>query len=134
MKTWLTKHGDDDDPAILDQAYLDRLSKHIGRRETRELMADGMIDLSDRLDMLAVLGQSGTAQEVGHLAHDIAGAAGHQGLTAMSRAAVEVTRLSHERSDMDPATLAEMILSLRQVSLDALSAYCQSDQPEDLNA
>ena len=58
---------------------------------------------------------------------DIAGAAGHQGLNAMSRAAVEVTRLTHERSDMDPATLAEMILSLRQVSLDALSAYCQSE-------
>ena len=123
-----------EEPPILDHGYLERLSRHIGMRETRELMADGMIDLSDRLDVLARLGASGPIDEIGKLAHEIAGAAGHQGLSAMSRAAVEVANLVREQPETPPDALTDRILQYRETSLDALSEFCNSEYPADVKS
>lgn len=111
-------------PVILDHGYLQRLSKHIGEREARELLADGMLDLTDRLAMLHQSGEGGDLKRVAGLVHEIAGAAGHQGLTAMSHAAFEAARLIREEPDIDAGFLACMVLQHQDASLAALSEFC----------
>ena len=125
MVKWLKDQQPVEAP-ILDQAYLDRLANHIGESETRELIADGMLELAERLDRLRRLTERGTVDEIGLLAHDIAGASGHQGLSAMSIAAVEAARQAREVAEVSPVHLAEMILQHREASLAALSAYCSN--------
>ena len=109
---------------VLDRSYLERLANHIGETETRELMADGMLELSDRLDRLAELGAKGQLETVASLCHEIAGAAGHQGLAALSHAAVEANRKAREENPPSANKLAESVLRHRKAAIEALSAYC----------
>ena len=122
MVLWFQK-PDQPEPPDLDHAYLARLAGHIGEVETRELLADGMLDLSDRLDRLSELAIAGDAGRLAELVHDIAGAAGHLGLSRLSRAAVDAYRLLQD----NPPPLSEAIGPLeacREEALAALGAFC----------
>lgn len=112
------------EPVILDLGYLQRLAKHIGVTETRELLADGMLDLTDRLELLESHGQNGDLKAVAELIHEIAGAAGHQGLTAMSHAAFQASRMARENPKLSAADLADQVLGYQEASLTALAQYC----------
>ena len=96
MMTWGNK-GAVDVPPVLDTAYLQRLQNHLGEDVTRELMADGILELSDRLDRLDALASAGQIGELRKLTHDITGAAGHLGLSALSFHAAEANRALHPR-------------------------------------
>jgi len=124
MVKWFSIRQSENTPAILDYGYLQRLSKHIGERETRELLADGMLDLTDRLDRLKKLGEDGNLKGIADLVHEIAGAAGHQGLTAMSHAAFEAARIAREQPNADPVAVAALVLEHRDTSLVAISQFC----------
>lgn len=134
LRTWVAqamvgwfKTARDVDCPILDTAFLERLQKHIGRDATRELLADGMIELSDKIDRLS----SGGADlpDVAGLTHDISGAAGHMGLTALSRAASDANQKVRNTDAPDPAQLVADVTALAGPSLEALSAFIR--QPED---
>ena len=133
MVKWFSAR-DADTPVILDLGYLQRLTKHIGQRETQELLADGMLDLTDRLDRLRHFGQEGDVKAVASLAHEIAGAAGHQGLTAMAHAAFDVARLVREKPNTQASDLAALILTWQDPSIEALAEYCSQpimqEQPD----
>lgn len=125
---WLGKH-DPDEPAVLDEGYLDRLAKHVGVIAACELLADGMLELTDRLDKLASLAAEGRIDEIGSLTHDIAGVAGHLGLSALSMRAVDATRASRETQMMKPEVLVASLLDLREASIAALVDFCKSRNP-----
>jgi len=121
----------DNAPVVLDHGYLQRLSKHIGERETRELLADGMLDLMDRLATLQKCGEADDLTGVANLMHEIAGAAGHQGLTAMSHAAFEASRFIRETPAANAADMAALVLQYKDASIAALAQFCSSDSSED---
>jgi len=109
MLGWLGRHPNTPHP-ILDQAFLARLVKHLGRPVVAELLADGLIELTDRLGRLEHDLQAGDRDAVLCICHDIAGVAGHLGLTRLSIAAADVNRLA--RSDPDQpidALVAEVL-------------------------
>ncbi len=79
-------------PVLLDEPYLERLESHLGEAELRELLSDGLLELSDRIDRIPSLVEAADREElVGHL-HDVVGMAGHLGLTRLSHAAVDAGR------------------------------------------
>lgn len=115
------------DTAFLNMDYLQRLSRHLGNDVTRELLADGMIDLSDRLNRVEGLVEAGDADGLARLAHEVAGAAGHLGLAALSVAAVGAQRELREDGAAGPEVLARIgatLVDLRAPSIEALAEYC----------
>ena len=124
MVQWFRRSGEPELP-LLDEEFLARLGKHIGMVELRELMADGLMELSDKLDVLEIHATRGEVEEVSALCHEIAGAAGHLGLTRISTAAVDGVRRCRGKP-AEPATdiIAE-IQAVRAASLEAASAFCQ---------
>jgi len=130
MMKWFSARQENT-PVILDHGYLQRLSKHIGERETRELLADGMLDLTDRLTTLRGYGDAGNLKGVADLLHEIAGAAGHQGLTAMSHAAFEASRQIRENPQVNAADMAALVLHYQDASIAALAQFCSSESSED---
>lgn len=128
MVLWFQK-PEKPDPPDLDHAYLARLAGHIGAPETRELLSDGMLELSDRLDRLAELAATGRGAALADLAHDIAGAAGHLGLSRLSLAAVEAYR-----GCQGDAPLEEVIAPLqscRDAAMLALAGYVRDVEPTE---
>ena len=77
---------------LLDEAYLERLGAALGGPALAELLADGMIELEDRLSRLEVLARSGDREAAAALCHDIVAVAGHMGLGALSAAAAALNR------------------------------------------
>lgn len=125
---WLGK-PDPVDAAVLDEGYVDRLAKHVGIIVACELLADGMIELTDRLDRLANLAADNRVEEIGSLAHDIAGISGHLGLTALSARAVTATRACRSEEWPEAEALVAPMLDLREASISALVAFCKSRNP-----
>ena len=124
MMTWGNK-GAVDVPPVLDTAYLQRLQKHLGEDVTRELMADGILELSDRLDRLDALASAGQIGELRKLTHDITGAAGHLGLSALSFLAAEANRALREDNESCRASVMQQVLEYKNKSLDALARFCK---------
>jgi HPt (histidine-containing phosphotransfer) domain-containing protein len=124
MIGWLGK-SEAAGPPILDEGYLERLASHIGMEEARELLADGMLELSDRLDRLAQLASDRDVEGLLTLTHDIAGAAGHMGLSAMSHEAVEANRTLREGTGGDPSSVVSRLARCRDPSIDALGRFCR---------
>ncbi len=116
-------------PRILDEGYLTRLSGHLGAEETRELLADGMLELADRLERLERLAAEGDTSGLSALTHDIAGAAGHLGLSALSWYAARANRDLREASTRDLARMIAPLTDCRAASIDALGRYCRQDGP-----
>ena len=114
-----------DAPPYLDTAYLERLQKHLGEDVTRELMADGMLELSDRLDRVEHLAEKQQVGELRRLTHDIAGAAGHLGLSALSFHAAEANRALRDDSPQPAKGVMKAMLECRAQSLDSLAAFCK---------
>lgn len=117
MFSW-KRQKTDDGPAILDETYLKRLAGHVGEDVVRELLSDGILELSDRIDSVWDHVQAGNREQVARTVHDIAGAAGHLGLSQMSQTAVQMEReLRDDTSDMTEVTEA-----LRRQGPEAIAA------------
>lgn len=124
MVQWFRRSGAPE-PPLLDEEFLARLGKHIGTVELRELMADGLMELSDRLDVLSEHANRGEVEEVSALCHEIAGAAGHLGLTRISTAAVEGVRRCRGRTSEPATDIVADILAVRSESMAAANKFCQ---------
>lgn len=114
------------EPPLLDTGYLDRLEMHLGEAALTELIADGMLELSDRLDRVAVGAAGGDGDAVAHLCHDIASVAGHLGLSRLSAAAIDLNRVLRETAPTPPGCLTAPLTPVGAQSLDALGAHLGS--------
>lgn len=110
------------DAQILDEAFLGRLERHVGPAVLRELLADGLIELTDRLERLAQAVDDGHREEVFRIGHDIAGLAGHIGLSALSAHAVAMNRAARAEPDRAVATVAAPVIAAGPSAVDALRA------------
>ena len=107
-----------DGPVVLDEAYLKRLAGHMGDDTLRELMHDGLLELVDRMNTIDALLEASETETLGRTVHDIAGMAGHLGLSRLSTAAVDAERLLR-----DPSTAAKIATSvLRAEAPEAIAA------------
>ena len=104
---------------VLDNGYLIRLAVHLGEVELNEILADGLIELTDRLARAAEMASTGDADGLARLGHDLVGMAGHLGLSQLSAAAVELNRAAR---DPKPDTIAAAALSLHQSGAEATEA------------
>lgn len=103
----------------LDTDHLDRLEGHIGQAALAELIADGLIELADRLNRLAELERTRDLDAMARLGHDLVGMSGNLGLARLSEAAGEMNRAA--RDGDPPAALAEAS-AVRRLGLEAADA------------
>ncbi len=89
-------HAPESEKPTLDAAYLARLSGHLGASELAELLADGLIELTDRLARMEELAAAGDLDGIARLGHDLVGMAGHLGLSRLSAAAAAINRAARE--------------------------------------
>ncbi len=82
--------------STLDTAYLARLGGHVGKTIMAELLADGLIELTDRLARLGELAAAGDLDGIARLGHDLVGMTGHLGLTRLSAAAAGINRAARD--------------------------------------
>lgn len=115
------------DPPPIDEAFLGRLAEHIGSDALRELLSDGLIEMTDRLDRLGEEALAGRRAYLLAIGHDIAGLAGHIGLSALSRAAVEMNRTARSNPVMPLPELAGPVIDAGKVALDALRGRIGAD-------
>lgn len=111
---------------ILDTGYLERLAGHLGSSITAELLADGMLELADRLERLQQLSDRGDVEGLLRLTHDITGASGHLGLSAMSQYAAAANRDLRQATGSAVGRAVRPLLDVRNTSIDALGQYCRS--------
>lgn len=111
--------------ALIDVGYLDRLEATLGADSLAELLADGMLELSDRIDTLQKLALSGDRVAVAALAHDIVAVSGHMGLGALSAATAELSRALREKADIGTERgltgVVAPVIAIAQPSIDALA-------------
>ena len=88
---------------LLDRVYLTELQGHIGSDFTIEILSDGIISLSDRLDRLRQMPFSDLSG-IANLAHTVTGVAGQIGLHTLSATvrALEHAAIRHERDKIEP--------------------------------
>lgn len=103
----------------LDTDYLARLEGHLGPAALAELIADGLIELSDRLKRLGEFERAADLESIARLGHDLVGMAGNLGLARLSVAAAELNRAAREGSVS--AALAEVSL-VRRLGFEATDA------------
>lgn len=108
---------------LLDQAYLEELKRHLGAEIAKDILADGVLALTDRVGGLADAARSAPDPEgtLAQLAHDIVGTAGQLGLHRVVHAARLLERKAIARAD----TLAHQqnLLVLADRSLAAMAEY-----------
>ena len=113
------KLGERSDSApLLDRDHLDSLSQHIGAATTRGLLAEGRVELADRLDRLAC---PAAGEEIGRLAHQVCGLAGNLGLALVAHHAARAA--DAVRSGRDPASALAALLEAGGPSLEALDGW-----------
>ena len=106
MFEWRTPEPDQ---PTLDTEYLARLSGHLGASVLAELLADGLIELTDRLARLDELAAAGDLDGIARLGHDLVGMAGHLGLARLSAAAAGINRAARDgAADQAVAEAAEV--------------------------
>jgi len=137
MFEWLIRSGTPP-PSTLDEGYLTRLQRHVGSDAMGELIDDGMLELSGKLDHLAEQSGSDDIKHIASVCHDIAGAAGNLGLTALTRLAVEANRRALSDAPPPAEDLVSLVMACRVPAMEALSAYradcalpTQQDQAAD---
>ncbi len=108
---------------ILDTGYLARLGGHLGASVLAELMADGLIELTDRLALLEELAAAGDIDAIARLGHDLVGMAGHLGLTRLSAASAEMNRAAREGAADQAVAIVAGIRDLGTESVDAMRRY-----------
>lgn len=119
----LNRRTAEDDAAVFDRGYLVRLGSHVGEEALRELIADGLFELSDRLRRVEEAAASGDIPQIRALAHDIASVAGHLGLSQLSRLAVDLNRAAHNQPRGDARAIAAPIGRAGPPALTRLRAY-----------
>lgn len=95
-------------PAI-DMAYLAMLAEHLGAEGVAELLADGLIEVEDRLERIGLAAARGDGASVASLAHDLTGAAGHLGLAALSAEAAHLSERARLLGDRASAMALEVL-------------------------
>lgn len=121
------------DLPMLDEAFLGRLAGYVGRAVLAELVADGLIELADRLTRLAEQMADGDLEAVARIGHDLVGIAGHLGLARLSAAAAAMNRVAR---DGDPGATATQVAQVRLLGAEAtvaLRAYL-ADRGKDIPA
>ncbi|MEL7469509.1 MAG: Hpt domain-containing protein [Pseudomonadota bacterium] len=109
-------------PTVLDETYLERLEKHLGESILREILSDGLLELSDRLARVQELAVSGNSAELVRLVHDLSGMAGHLGLTQLGHLSVDAERaLRQEATDLQ--SVAEPLQEAAPRALAALKHF-----------
>jgi HPt (histidine-containing phosphotransfer) domain-containing protein len=108
---------------ILDAGYLARLGGHIGTAVLAELLADGLIELTDRVARLAELDAAGDLDAIAQLGHDLVGMAGHLGLTRLSAMAAEMNRAARAGSVGNAAPLVAVVQRLGTASAEAMRRH-----------
>ena len=121
MFEWLV--GSESPPPALDEGYLVRLRRHVGADAMGELIDDGVLELAGKLDHLAAQAGSDDIKHIASVCHDIAGAAGNLGLTAMTRAAVESNRRALGDTPPPADELVAHVIGCRAPAEDALAAF-----------
>lgn len=96
-------------PPTIDRDYLDRLAGHVGSGVVDELLADGQIEVADRLEALRLAVEAQNMAEIRRIAHDLTSLAGHIGLAALSRAAVDAEREIRGAEDTRRALAVEAV-------------------------
>ncbi len=108
---------------MLDTGYLARLGGHLGAVVLAELMADGLIELTDRLSRLDELAAAGDLDAIARLGHDLVGMAGHLGLTRLSAAAAAMNRAAREGATGQAVAMVAEIRWLGAESVDAMRRH-----------
>ena len=114
---------------VLDTGYLARLAGHVGTVVLAELMADGMIELTDRLVRLGEMAEKGDLDGVAQLGHDLVGMAGHLGLTRLSATAAEMNRTARGGAVGGAAPLVAEVRRLGTESAEAMHQYLDGVAP-----
>jgi len=117
---WRAKDDAAAPPPVLDEDYLARLAAQIGDRVLRELLADGLVEVSDRVERLREAAVAGDRRAVLGLAHDLTGIAGHLGLSALSRAAAACQQQGRSVPEADAAALAAPMIAAGPASCERL--------------
>jgi len=107
---------------VLDTVYLVRLSGHLGQTALDELLADGLIELADRVGRVSQLAEAGDTAGLRRISHDLAGMAGHLGLSRLSATAVELGRLLRD-GGTSGAQAAEALCHEGALADEALRRY-----------
>lgn len=121
---WL--HPGEGDYPVLDHAYLDRLAGCIGSEQLRELMSDGLIDLSDKLGTIEEHAALGDRAAVASNAHTMIGVAGQLGLTRLALAAADLERAARDGE----AALADPFRHVAALATEGLGALAARIEPE----
>jgi HPt (histidine-containing phosphotransfer) domain-containing protein len=112
---------------ILDAGYLARLGGHVGATVLAELMADGLIELTDRLNRLGELAAAGDLDGIARLGHDLVGMAGHLGLAHLSALSAVMNRTAREGNNATTAPLVAEVRRVGATSTDAMRQYLEQD-------
>lgn len=113
------------DLPVLDEDFLARLGNHIGGTVLAELAADGLIELTDRLNRLAELRHAGDSEAIARLGHDLVGMAGHLGLARLSAAAAALNRAARQDDPTRLVAEAETVSLLGVQAAEALKRYLE---------
>ena len=107
----------------LDAEYLARLSGHLGASVLAELLADGLLELTDRLARLDELAVAGDLDGIARLGHDLVGMAGHLGLTRLSAAAAGINRAARDGAADQTVAEAAVVRRLGSEAADAMRRH-----------
>lgn len=115
------------EPPIIDAAYLARLGKLVGTPVMAELLADGLIELADRVARLAELETAGDLDAIVRIGHDLVGMAGHLGLTRLSAMAAEMNRAARAKGGAikNVAAQVEEARRLGEASAEAIRRHLE---------
>lgn len=111
------------DRPTLDARFLHRLEGHLGPAPLSELIADGLIELSDRVDRLAELERTGDLDGMARLGHDLVGMAGNLGLVRLSHGAAEMNRAARDGDTAAALAGAGAVRRLGREATDALRSH-----------
>ncbi|MEM9061803.1 MAG: Hpt domain-containing protein [Pseudomonadota bacterium] len=109
-------------PAVLDESYLERLSKHLGEAVLRDILSDGLLELSDRVAQTQELAAAGDSAGLGRLVHDLSGMAGHLGLAQLGHLAVDAERFLRDE-DANLLVAVQPLQAATPVALAALKDF-----------
>ncbi len=107
----------------LDAEYLARLSGHLGASVLAELLADGLIELTDRLARLEELAAAGNLDGIARLGHDLVGMTGHLGLTRLSAAAARINRAARDGAAGQAVAEAAQVRRLGSEAAEAMRRH-----------
>lgn len=110
------------EPPALDSAYLARLSRQLGQTVLDELLADGVIELTDRVARIDEAWRHGDAKGMRRLGHDLVGMSGHLGLIRLSAAAADLAQRL-QAGDDNVGAAAREVCREGAVAAEALRDY-----------